>query len=244
MQRYKLQIKKININFMATYLPISDSDKVTWLNNFKLKIANYATQLGFTAAEVTSIQNDAVYFQFVVQQLDAYKQLTLGMTSFKNTLKTNKQQQATGNLPTLAAPATIPTSVAAGIFTRVGTYALRIKRSAAYTPAIGQDLGIVVPNVVFDPSTFQPDLEVKLEAGRPHLKWTKSSSDSIQLYVDRNLGDGFVPLAHTVKTEYLDVAQVPTGSFTAQWSYKAKYKIGDDEVGMFSPVITIVVFKV
>jgi len=45
-----------------SYLPNSDSEKVIWLNNFSIKIKTYATQVGITAGEVTSIKNDAAFF--------------------------------------------------------------------------------------------------------------------------------------------------------------------------------------
>jgi hypothetical protein len=37
--------------------------------------------------------------------------------------------------------------------------------------------------------------------------------------------------------------EVPVNEFTATWDYKARYLVGDDEVGQFSPVISINVIK-
>ena len=48
------------------YLPASDADRVIWLNNFAAKFAPVAVPLGFVAADVTAVTNDAVMFAYLI----------------------------------------------------------------------------------------------------------------------------------------------------------------------------------
>jgi hypothetical protein len=108
---------------------------------------------------------------------------------------------------------------------------------------MGQDLNIIPPVIPFNPGNMLPNLTIRLESGHPLLKWKKGEADGLQLYVDRRDNNGFVPLAKVFRNTYLDVMEVPVNAFTATWDYKARYLIGDDEVGQFSPVISINVIR-
>jgi hypothetical protein len=227
----------------TTFLPASDPDRVIWLNNFKTKISTYATTLGFTAAEVTAIQNDAGYYQYIVQMLDNQKQMLHGLSAYRSNLRSSGMQQALAALPVAPAQANPPAAVNSGIFNRITTIVMRIKRHPSYTSSIGQDLAIVTPTVVFDPATVQPALTVRLNAGRPYLRWNKGESDGANIYVDRNNGSGFTLLAKTFKHEFLDITSLPEGAISANWSYKVKYLIGDDEVGVYSDIVPIVTIR-
>ncbi len=108
---------------------------------------------------------------------------------------------------------------------------------------MGQDLGIIAPTQTIDTSTMQPDLSVKLDAGRPHLKCTKGFADAIDLHVDRKDGAGFTLIGRLLKTDYIDVTPLPANTLLADWAYKAMYVIGNENVGLMSPVVDVVVKK-
>lgn len=108
---------------------------------------------------------------------------------------------------------------------------------------MGQDLGIIPYTTVVNPNDMIPNLSIRLDARHPLMKWTKGTSDGVQLYVDRRDNNGFVALSKVFRNTYLDTASLPAAAFTATWDYKARYLIGDDEVGQFSPVLSINVVK-
>jgi hypothetical protein len=225
----------------VSYLPSSDADRAVWLNNFAAKIGTYATSVGITAAEVTSITNDKAFFQYVVNMVDAYKQTLNNLTSYKNMLKHAVGQQHIGAIPTAPALGAAPAAVTEGVFDRISKFVQRIKASINYTEAIGEDLGIIAPDSVIDPTTLQPVLKVKLDAGRPHIKSSKGVADAIDLYVDRKDGAGFILLGRLLKADYIDTANLPSATPLAEWDYKARYVIGNDPVGLMSAVESIVV---
>lgn len=228
----------------VSYLPDSDADRVSWLLNFKTKLQGYAATFGLTAAEVTSVQNDYAYYAYEVQLHEFARQLSKAVGEHKRLARSSATQQAMPAFPAMPALGTAPAAVNSGIFNRIAKLVQRLKYHLSYTDAIGRDLGIVASVPVFNPNAMQPDLSIRLNAGRPHLKWKKGDSDFIKLFVDRHDNRGFVLLAQVFRNEYIDIAELPEGVFGATWDYKGRYMIGDDEVGQFSQVISINVMRV
>lgn len=227
----------------SRYLPDGDADRVVWLTNFSNRLGQYAAPLGLTTSEVTNVQQDASMFAYVVQQNDAAHQYATAFTNLRNLLKSSSQQMPAPAIPAVPSSGTPPPPVNTGIFNRLALLVARIKQHSAYTPAIGQDLNIIPPVSTVNLNDMAPNLSVRLEAGHPLLKWTKGEADGTQLYVDRRDNNGFVSLAKVFRNSYIDVAPLPANVVIATWDYKAKYLIGDDEVGLFSPVVSIEVIR-
>jgi hypothetical protein len=213
------------------------------LNNFSIKLPTYATLVGITAAEVTALQKDTAMYAYIINMQEGYKQTVNNITSYKNLLKHAVGQQHLGVIPSAPILATPPANVPEGVFDRVSKLVKRIKASTNYTDAIGQDLGIVSATQTIDFTTMQPDLKVNLDAGRPHIKCNKGFADAIDLYVDRKDGVGFVLIGRLLKLDYIDVVSLPSSTALAEWSYKAMYVVGNDNVGLMSGVVSVVVKK-
>ena len=226
-----------------SYLPNADNDKSLWFTNFKTKIATHAVTLGVSPAEVTTTQKDADAYLYIINMLEANKQYVNNITAYKNLLRHAVAQQHLGVIPVAPVLAAPPPAVTEGVFDRVSKLVKRIKAHVNYTDAIGQDLGIIAPTQTIDVATMQPDLKVVLDAGRPHIKCTKGYADAIDLYVDRKDGAGFVSIGRLLKLDYIDVVGLPANTALIEWSYKAMYVIGNDNVGLMSPVVSIVVKK-
>ncbi len=228
-----------------SFIPASDNDKVIWLNNFSTKIGTYATSVGVTAAEVTAVQKDAAMYQYIINLQEIYKQTLKNITGYKKLLKKASGQEHLGaNIPALPVLSTAPAVVPEGIFDRVSKLAARIKASINYTANVGADLGIVAPSSTFDVSTLQADLRVNLDAGRPHLKWTKGESDALDLYADRNDGSGFALVGRFMRNEYIDITNLATGKVIDEWSYKGIYVIADTQVGVMSSTVSVSVKRI
>jgi hypothetical protein len=226
------------------YLPSSDSDKGIWYGNYSAKMATYATLLGFTPAEIAAIVKDGAMYQYILTVQEQIKQYLNNLTGFKSQLKHAVGQQHLTAVPPLPVISVAPAMVSEGVFDRVGKTVKRVKAHPNYTDNIGQDLGIIAPVQVIDVNTLQPDLTVKLDAGRPHIKCSKGITDALDLYVDRKDGNGYTLIGRLLKMDYIDTANLPNGVVLAEWDYKAMYVIGNDNVGLMSPAIGIIVKKV
>ena len=182
-------------------------------------------------------------FLYILNMHEAYKQTVNNISAYKNLLKHAVGQQHLGALPVAPILPTAPAIVAEGVFDRISNVVKRAKAHANYTDAIGNDLGIIAPTQTIDVNAMQPDLKITIDAGRPHIKCNKSYADAIDLYVDRNDGAGFVLIGRLLKLDYIDVVNLPLNTALAEWHYKAMYVIGNDNVGLMSPIVSIVVKK-
>ncbi|MDF2447831.1 MAG: hypothetical protein K0R26_335 [Bacteroidota bacterium] len=228
----------------SNYLPTTDADKVIWLNNFTSKLAVHATILGVTTAELSSVQKDNAMYQYVINMIESYRQYLANLTGYKNMLKRAVGQQHIGGLPPLPVLATAPATVAEGIFDRIAKLVTRIKASLTYSDNIGSDLGVIAPAApTIDVNNMKPVITVKMEVGRPHLKWVKGYSDAIDLYADHNDGNGFALVGRLMKNEYMDTIPVAAGKVFDEWQYKAIYVIADTQVGLYSSIVNVDVKK-
>ncbi len=222
------------------YIPVTDAGKADLLDNFALKIPTYATALNITPGQVTSFQDDAAMFRYMLTMQEVTKTFKQDVTSYKNYLRDGEAgpplSEPVPVFPTLPAP---PTTVNKGVFDRFRRSVANIKSENAYTNGMGEDLGIVGDEETFNIHNMKPVLTSRLELGHPVIKWTKGHADSIDIYVDRNDGAGSVYLVNDTHPDYTDTTPLPAES--AAWNYKAAYKIGDDQVGHFSDVMKVAV---
>jgi hypothetical protein len=227
------------------YMPGTDSGKGVWFDNFNIKLPLYATVLGVTNTELQSVQDDNNMYQYIIRTAEAHKQTLSNLLSYKNMLKGASGSQHIGAVPSLPVLPAPPTLVPEGIFDRVSQLVARIKKSFAYSDNIGADLGVLVSaTVTIDVDAMQPDITVRLDVGRPRIKWVKGYSDAIDLYADRNDGNGFVFLGRSLKSEYIDMTVLAATKVFDEWKYKAIYVIGDSQVGLYSNVVSIDVKKI
>jgi hypothetical protein len=231
------------MNTSINYIPNGDNDRLIWFSNYKTKINTYAKTLGISADEITAIQKDFEMYQYIMAMLEAHKQTVNNITAYKNQLKHAVGQQHLGAIPNAPTLATAPAAVPEGVFDRISKLVKRIKASTNYTDAIGNDLGIIAPTQTIDIASMQPDLKVMLDAGRPHIKCNKGYADAIDLYVDRKDTKGFTLIGRLLKLDYIDVVSLPANTVLMEWDYKAMYVIGNDNVGLMSPVVSVVVKK-
>ena len=225
------------------FIPNSDQGKADFLDNLANKIGGYAVALGLAPADVTSVTDDAAMFNYVMDMQEAYKTFKQDMSKHKNMLRDGPVGTPLGALPVAPTLPAAPTLVNEGVFIRIRKLTARIKAAPAYNQAIGEDLGLVGDEQVIDIPNLKPVLKSRLDAGRPLILWTKGPADSIDIYVDRKDGSGFVYLANDSQPDYLDTFPVPAGMTSAIWGYKAVYRIGDEQVGQFSAPTQVTVTR-
>lgn len=220
----------------SNYLPRTDKDRVVWLNNFASKFAQVFTGLGFVAADVTSVNNDAAMFSYLINQVELYTTAKEQRVDYKNLIKDGPLGTPGGLVPVAPAAGTIPTTVLPGIFARISQLVPRIKNSVTYTDAIGKDLGIIGAQQTFDPSQMKPLLKLAMMGGQVEVQWIKGEADSLRIESDK--GNGWQLLSIDTVPHYTDTTPITA---PAVWKYRAMYQIADEQVGMWSDVNSITV---
>jgi hypothetical protein len=218
------------------WLPRTDSAKRDWLNAFAGELGNHAPTVGVTAAEVAAVQADAAFFDYLMGAQQAFGNAAQQWTSYKNKAR-NGTGTSMGPMPAAPTLGTPPAAIAPGIFTRITKLVVRIKAHPGYTESIGQALDIIGAEQVVDPAAMKPNLATTLQAGHPAIGWEKGDADALEIWVDRGSGT-FVSLAIDTVPDYLDTYPLPAPGQTALWRYKAIYRIGDEQVGQWSDVVS------
>ena len=94
-----------------------------------------------------------------------------------------------------------------------------------------------------DLTSIQPLLTALFSGGSVKIGWgwggNSASLDMLELQVDRGDGKGFVLLAYDTTPNYEDTAPPPAA--LAKWTYKAIYRVGDAQVGVWSNPASVTV---
>jgi hypothetical protein len=239
------------------YLPSSESERVTWLNNFVLKLNTYAALFNITPADLTIAQNAAVFYAYIIDRIDSAKQEVTSLVAYKNKLSFTTNNQPLGPVPQPELP-TEPAAVEAGIFNAVARLVADIKNSPNYAITIGEDLRIIGEETAAqDPTLLKPTLKIVLgTGGHPQLSWVKKGADLTNVYVDR--GAGFALLRSVTGNKLTDNYPLPTSTTAstppssgnpsagsvagaAVWRYRIVYVKADAEVGQYSDPISVAV---
>jgi hypothetical protein len=236
-QQFNQKNKTMSKNF---YLPRSDQEKVTWLNNFKKKLTIHSATVGISPAEITSVSNDADEFSLLVNLVAMLKTAKEQAVSYKDILRDAPLGTAAGDFPSIP-EITLPVPlVAPGIFTRVRLLVQRIKNHPGYNDAIGEDLDIIGAEETppMAPSLLKPTLKLAYVNGHVDILWTKPVNVS-GILIQVNRGDGqWVFLAFDTIPNYTDTMAITQ---LALWKYRAIYMVDDTQVGQWSDTAQIAV---
>ena len=219
------------------YLPRDDSGKAQLLEHLARRLPAYAETLEVSAADIASLQADAEAFRHAIASTDSIQANARQWTAYKNLQRdggvhVNPRPQ----LPHLPVPAR---DVAPGIVPRLIALVSRLKTARNYNEAIGRDLQIIGAEQAVDTGDWKPALDLGIKAGHPVIKWPKGDADAIEIWADRDDGQGFRLATITSGTDYTDTSTRPASG--AVWKYKAIYRLRDAQVGQWSGVVSVAV---
>lgn len=151
------------------WLPSALADQITLFTNFKAKISSYATELGFTPAQVLAAQ------ELCTQMISAYNYAEASRTTMQSVTQWRDLVFNGEPMGTPASAAPLFTPPADLTFTRGCVQQFmrlrdQIVANDKYTTAIGEDLGIVGPQVTPpSPESVSPNLKVSVTEGESVL---------------------------------------------------------------------------
>ncbi|HKR05265.1 MAG TPA: hypothetical protein VJY62_11590 [Bacteroidia bacterium] len=224
------------------YLPTRETERVTWLNNFAGKLGGYSATFGITAGEVTTVNDMAALYSYIINLIEQSKTFTQELTKFKNTLSVAPPGTSLGPLPVLT-PAVAPALTQAGIFTFIGGLVMRIKGTkGSYTPAIGEDLGIIGDETTFDAANYKTTLKGKSLPGNNEISFSKEGVDGINVYshpVGSTDPNAWEKLAFDSSSPYNDTRALANPGVPENRKYRARGVINDVEIGQWSDILSL-----
>lgn len=227
----------------GNYIQGNDNAFSAQLKTFKNNIGGYSATLGVTAAQVAGQAADSDYQEYVLNCLGIMQNAAQQWTSWKDLTRDGGAPPAGGAPVPPVLPAAVP-AVALGVEVRFRALVKQIKASTNYNTAIGEALGIEgAQQTPPDLTTIQPQIDVVLNGNHVDVNWGWGGYgdylDLCEIQVDRGDGKGFVLLAFDTTPGYTDTAPLPTTP--AKWIYKAIYRVGDSQVGVWSNPVSLTV---
>jgi len=177
---------------------------------FHDNLGTYATLFGITPAELTDVENDREYLQFVVVNVTAGKAYSEGWTKLKNETRYGGGGATLPPFPVGIDLTGAPTVVPPNIEGRFRALAKRIKAHPAYTPAIGEVLQIEGEETVFDGSTYKTKLTLQTFMGYVQIAFTKKGVDGVNIYTRLQGQSEWQYLARDTESPYHDTRPLAT----------------------------------
>lgn len=225
------------------YIQTNDTAFNAQLQTFNGAIGTYAAVLGLSAAQIAAQLADGNYFDYTLKCQNLTANASLQWTAWKNLTRGGGTPPASGAPVAPVFPAAVP-AVAPGIEVRFRALVQLIKASPNYNAAIGQALGIEgSQQVAPDLTTLQPVIDAVISGNHVQVKWGwggyTAFLDICEIQVDRGDGKGFGLLAFDTTPGYTDTTAFP--ATPAIWTYRAIYRVGDNQVGLWSNPVSVTV---
>lgn len=231
--------KRAEENPMPTWIPLREADRLTWLQNFALKLNVYVGTAGIVAGDVTAVNLYLAFYLWIINRTDQIRTASQDLTEWKRLLADGPIGTPIGAAPAAPVYAGIPLGTpVAGIFPLIIALAERIRNTAGYTTAIGEDLGIVPPAAIAplgDP-TFTV---AALPNSETRLDWVKATSDGV-IVEGQRAGEATWTLLGTDRfSPYVDGRAPLVAGQPEVRRYRLRYLAGDDPVGNYSATVSV-----
>lgn len=209
---------------MADFIPPADADFGVWHDQFKTAATSIGTTLGITPADITTIGGDNTDFHAQVANSTTADATAKQATKDKNNSRRLAEQHARA-------------------------LARRIKAHPAYTPALGEQLGIeaaaagggAMSALSAEVAADKPVLKGQpLPNGAAEVKFTKGDSDGINLYSQRDGDAEMVFLARDTHSPYVDNRALLVAGKPEKRKYMARFLKNDQEYGSASDEMTVI----
>ena len=228
-------------DFMST----DDNGKAAQFVLFRDNIGQFLATLGILATDPDIVQQaaDATRFRAMVDFCGNMQNAAQSWTAEKNYERDGGATAPAGQtVPEL--PAGFPPAVPPGIVPRFRALAKRIKAINACTPAIREAVGIEgTEQTGPDTATLQAILTLTIIGNAVLVGWGwqtfRAFLDMLEIQVDRADGKGWIFLTMDTTPNYTDTFPLP--ATPTKWKYRAIYRVGDAQVGVWSNTVEITV---
>lgn len=229
---------------MSTNSPVPSNYSLllTWLVNFCLKFPNHATVLGYTAAQVTAAQNDCnegIYLLLNMKPL--VENYAAEVSAYIRTKLLAPVGAVAGNFPSSPPlPPPPATTVPAGIVERLRALVGEMKEKLVCTPAIAQDLDIIVPVPAVDltPPVLK---QTKAQALQVEIKWNKQGWTGVKVQSRAPGAPGWIDVGTDNFSPFQDNRPLAVPNQPEMREYRMCHMDGDTPMLNWSNVLVMAV---
>jgi hypothetical protein len=222
------------------WFPTTLNERAAWMRNFAKQFETVALSLGFSAADIDSMNKDAQDFQAVTRAITSAEAFMAGLRAFRVSLSEEKVGSPKPVFPTLTVTPP-PNDVPAGIFQRLDERVRRVRAAAAYTDEIGALLKIMpARSESIANSELMPAIKAAARPGNiVEIRFTRGDTDGISLQMRLDKEEDWKDAGRFVRSPAR--LEIPDGTgLPRAVQIRARYIIGNDPVGQNSDIVTVV----
>jgi hypothetical protein len=197
------------------FIPSRDADQTLWSKNLRAKIDVHGKALGFTPAQIKSMQS--LCDEIVSASIETEKKHT-----------EYKAQVAAAQ------------AVRQRNFTALRKSAQLIKAQSSYSEAIGRDLGIARATASpLAPSSVKASGVAEARKGFVRIKWRKAGCDSVNIYMRRQGDAAWQLLGRDTHSPYDDATPLTRPEAPELREYRITPVRKDVEIGEPSDILSV-----
>lgn len=221
------------------YLPRGLQALAAWFANFNLQFAAFAATLGFDAAQVTAVQNDNNMVQYLAEADTAFKANIDGFRGFRDETLYGDVDGQTATLPAPNLPAA-PAAVSIGIIERLINLVDKIKVSDNYTGEIGNQLGIIPPELERRAEEIPIIKAEAVPDSKISVRFTRSHTDGVAIETKFANGENWNKHGNFGKSPAVLDIERNAGNSPQVVQVRARFLDGNSAVGNYSPIIEVI----
>jgi hypothetical protein len=224
---------------MPTWLPLREADRLIWIQNAVLKLGVWTGTAGIVAADVTLATGIRDIYQWILNRSEQINTVKQDLNEWKRIFSDGPIGTPLGPLPVAptypGGPLFVPT---AGSWDQIVAMMERIRNTAGFTTAIGEDLGIMPPaggGPLGDPVLeliAQPNSEVR-------VNWAKGRADGLIVESQRAGEVTWTVLGTDSNSPYLDARPPLVAGQPEVRRFRGRFVVNDEPVGNYSAVATV-----
>jgi len=225
---------------MADFLDLTETELISFAQNFAVKLAVHEPALTtIGAADVTQANTNSTNLANAVNTVNNIREDAQEYTNVKDIVLYSPLGTPLPVPPTATAyPAFAPGSIM-GLIAWYRQIANRIKADPGYTPAIGQDLGIVGTTSV--PGTTPPVLTgTALPGYNVQVDWPRQGHDGLKVRSQRGAEATWTDLGTDMNPPFVDNRAPVTNGPPEARRYQAAYVDNDAVTTDWSATLTVI----
>ena len=232
-----------------TYYPATVQGRVEFWENIEAAAPILLPGLGFAAAAVTSISNDAAWAVYVYGTLrTTYEKYFSSVTAYADTIASGIGGTSGQSVPPAPEPPewpTAPTGVIECDFeARREDWVQAVKSAPGYTPSIGETLRIIAPSTPFDPNSYTAEISGVMSQSPKTItakfRKARGNVDGVLVYGRKDGSATWIELGKFNATPF--TASVPlAGTAPEVWQIQARAFKRDVPFGNLSDIVEVTI---
>jgi hypothetical protein len=198
------------------YMPKKEADKKIWYGNLSTQVATNAAALGFTAAQVTNVQNVCAANMLAIGNCDTAQTAAKTAKAVKDTQLANGDKVLRAEIK-------------------------KMKAAAGYTEGIGTALKVIGDDsAANDFANRKPSINCMVMPGRVRINFVKGDLDGVNIYTRLKGQTTWTKLALDTHSPYEDNRPLAVANQPEHREFMAIGVLQDEEVTQQSDIIEAV----